>query len=76
MINMFFLDQDNDGHWYVVPIIIEKLWREWLDLDQNLEEAWTQPAGVIAVGGSYTSVKFKEFNYFLKSYIIFPPFLR
>lgn len=28
---MFFLDQDNDCHWYIVPVQYRDEWADWLN---------------------------------------------
>jgi len=58
----FFLSQDHDGHWYVVPTRLKKMWEIWLNLSGDNEEAWEAPDGVIRVGGSYELVKFTGFT--------------
>ena len=55
----YFLDQDNDGHWYVVRREKSHVWDEWLDLPSDNPDAWEPPVGVAyPVGGSPTLVTF------------------
>lgn len=61
-IEFFFLSQDGDGHWFIVPEEKEIEWHDWLDLDPDDEEAWIAPDWAIEVGGSYTMVKFSEYR--------------
>jgi hypothetical protein len=39
----FFIDQDESCHWYVILASHRKEWREWRNLDQDDEKAWTAP---------------------------------
>lgn len=54
----FFLDRDNDGHWYIVPVAIKDIWDDWCDLDSDDEAAWTVPEGVTRVPGNPRLVTF------------------
>lgn len=35
MKDRFFLAQDNDCHWYVVPEIRKEEWESWVNLDDD-----------------------------------------
>ncbi len=43
MIARFFLDQDNDGHWYLVDASKRAEWAEWLELPNDDARAWEGP---------------------------------
>lgn len=58
----YMLQQDNDGHWYVIPSNKEEEFCEWLDGNPDDEEYWTEPDFAVALGGSYTMVKFKSYR--------------
>lgn len=58
----FYLTQDNDCHWYVVPAEKETEWSEFLELDPNDEASWDVPEWAEQVGGSPTLVKFKSYH--------------
>jgi hypothetical protein len=58
----YFLDSDNDGHWYVIPESKQQEWDDWLDLPDDDPKAWTPPEGVSEVGGSPSLVKFTGFE--------------
>lgn len=47
----YFIDSDNDGHWYLVPYNIQKQWNEWLDLDPDDEKSWEPPKPVVPIDG-------------------------
>jgi hypothetical protein len=39
----YFLDQDNDGHWYMIDADHEDKWNDWLELDSDDEASWNVP---------------------------------
>ncbi len=39
----FFIDCDNDGHWYLIDASKRALWNKWLGLDSENEESWNTP---------------------------------
>lgn len=59
----YFLDQDPDCHWYVVPVSQAKAWEEWLDSvdDENFDPD-AMPAGVEIVGGGPQRVTFPYYE--------------
>lgn len=58
----FFLAQDNDCHWYVIPEENRKDWERWVDLDQEDEDSWTVPPFAIRVNGSASRVTFTNYQ--------------
>ncbi|WP_312405186.1 hypothetical protein [Rhizobium sp.] len=54
----FYLSQDNDGHWFVIPVSKASEWGEWLRIDSDDERAWTAPDFAKQVGGSPCLVTF------------------
>jgi hypothetical protein len=60
MADRYFLSQDHDCHWYLVPMRLTQVWSEWLALDGDDEKAWTEPEGVIAVNGAPDRVTFEK----------------
>lgn len=56
----FYLTQDNDSHWYVVPLVNKHEWDEWCDIDPDDERAWMPPEFAKAVGGSPCLVTFSN----------------
>lgn len=56
----FALAQDNDSHWYVVPVDKMTEWDEWLELDPECDEAWEAPEFAQRVGGSPSLVTFEN----------------
>jgi hypothetical protein len=39
----FFMDQDNDCHWYIIEADKRKEWDAWLNLDSDDEASWNVP---------------------------------
>lgn len=37
------LTQDNDSHWYKIPVDKQKEFDDWLNIDSDNEESWTPP---------------------------------
>lgn len=58
---MYYLDEDNDGHWYVVPVELSEVWQKWLSLPDDNPESWEPPDGCEQVGGSPTLVRFSDY---------------
>jgi hypothetical protein len=54
----FFLDRDNSGHWYIVPVAMKDVWDDWRDLDEDDDASWTAPDGVRRVPGGTRLVTF------------------
>lgn len=59
-LNRYFLAQDNDTHWYLVPEDMRGDWDVWLDLDQDSEAAWTVPKGARRLDGGPSAVTFEK----------------
>lgn len=57
----YFLAQDHNCHWYIVPTELKEVWLDWLELDNDDENAWEEPEGVIRVNGDPSRVKFEKF---------------
>lgn len=34
----YFLDQDDSGHWYMIPVFKKKEWKSWLENFIDYEE--------------------------------------
>jgi len=49
----FFLDSDDDGHWYLVPLDIKEEWIEWNNLGTD-----EPPEGVQELGSHPNVVSF------------------
>lgn len=55
----WFLDQDNDCHWYLVRWDKRHVWYEWCDLPSEDPDAWEPPEGVAKrIGGAPSLVIF------------------
>lgn len=58
---MYFLDNDNDGHWYIIPVRMRDEWITWLesvDDDDTLE----MPEGIVQLGGHPNLVEFHDYT--------------
>jgi hypothetical protein len=55
MSERFFIDCDDDGHWYVVPVAMRPAWEVWLDEDPNDVPEWARE-----VGGAVNYVTFSD----------------
>lgn len=62
MSESFYLSQDNDSHWYVIPFSKKEEWYEFLELDTDDPLSWEVPEWADSIGGSYTNVIFREYN--------------
>lgn len=51
----FFLDQDQDCRWYLVPVSLRGVWDAWCALDTQDEAAWEAPPGATMIDGPYTT---------------------
>lgn len=62
MSNLHCLVQDNDSHWYVIPVERLGEWESWLEigyLDEFGDPRWDwEPAWADRVGGSPSLVRF------------------
>lgn len=56
----FILTQDNDSHWYVVPVDKMAEWDAWLEIDADDERAWDAPDFARPVGGAPSLVTFEN----------------
>ncbi len=54
----FFLDQDNNCHWYIVDASKRKEWSEWLELSEDDENSWNAPSFAQELGGHPNRVEF------------------
>lgn len=58
MTDRYILSQDNDSHWFVVPVARQQEWDAWLEIDSDDERAWEVPDFAKAVGGAPCLVTF------------------
>lgn len=58
----FFLDNDNDGHWYIIPVDKISEWEEWSNLSEDNEDSWDTPDFAIPIGGSPTLITFEKWE--------------
>lgn len=62
MNSMCCLVQDNDCHWYVIPVDRFDDWGEWCEIDSEDERAWTPPEYATEVGGAPSLVHFSSWE--------------
>lgn len=58
----YFLSQDNDTHWFVIPLSKEKEWDEWCNIPTDDERSWEAPKYAREIGGSPSLVKFGSYH--------------
>ena len=54
----YFLDQDEDCHWYIIPNENRAEWDIWTNLDPHKKEAWIVPIFAEAIDGFPSSIAF------------------
>jgi hypothetical protein len=54
----YFLDRDNDAHWYLVEADKRAEWNAWLALSDEDENSWRVPSFAKPLGGNPSSVTF------------------
>ena len=55
----FFLTQDSDCHWYVVPVANRSEWDEWCNISSDDERAWTPPSFAKPINGNPSRITFE-----------------
>ena len=58
----YYLDTDNDSHWYVIPVKRRAEWSAWCEIPSDDERAWGAPDFAVPVNGSPTLVTFEKFR--------------
>ncbi len=56
----YFFDQDNDGHWYLIPAERFKEWEAFTELDPDSEESWDVPIWANRLDGGPNLVTFEN----------------
>lgn len=56
----FFLIQDNDCHWYIVPLARREDWYDWVDSEDA--DLGIVPEWVSLVDGSPSRIMFKKWR--------------
>ena len=54
----FFMDQDDDAHWYLVDNAVRDAWFAWLKIPSDDERAWTPPEGAERLHGPPSMILF------------------
>lgn len=54
----FCLVQDNNCHWYIIPMLQMPNWDRFCNYSPDDERSWTPPEFAKAIGGSPNSVSF------------------
>ena len=55
----YYLDTDNDSHWYLIPEEYRADWETFLSLDSEDEHSWNVPAYARELGGGPNQVTFE-----------------
>lgn len=58
----YYLDRDEDGHWFVLPVANQEEWERWLDGVYNAYNHDPLPEWVTEVNGSPTRVTFTDWK--------------
>ena len=56
----YFLDSDDDGHWYLVPCDRRAEWFEWHEIPSDDEPSWDVPEFAYRLNGSPNEVAFEN----------------
>jgi hypothetical protein len=56
----YFLDSDDDGHWYVIPVERHEEWKAWCDIDRDDEASWEVPDFAHKLDGSPSLLTFSD----------------
>lgn len=54
----YFLDNDDDGHWYLIPVSRSEDWQRWVDNDYNWEDDFCSEASNWMIGGHPNKIEF------------------
>lgn len=55
----YFLDQDNDGHWFLVDADKRAEWEEWVKLGPDDETGWRPPEHATELAGGPSNLVFE-----------------
>lgn len=58
----YYLSQDNDCHWYVIPTEHRDEWHDFLNLDTDDPTSWDVPEWAYSVGGSPSLIVFHSYE--------------
>lgn len=58
MTRLFFLSQDHDCHWYMIPADKRREWSEFLSIDPDDDRSWDVPEWAHGLGGGPEQVEF------------------
>lgn len=56
----YMMAQDNDCHWYVIPVARQQEWYDWCDIPTDDERSWEPPEFAQRTYGSYSLVTFAD----------------
>lgn len=54
----YFMDRDQDGHWFLVPEKFRIEWMEWLNIPEEDERSWVPYLHAIPINGDPTAATF------------------
>jgi hypothetical protein len=57
MAERFFIDCDDDGHWFLIPLSLKDAWEQWFEMYSGGEEP---PEGVVYLNGPPGMVTFED----------------
>lgn len=56
----YFLDQDNDSHWFLVDADRRAEWEAWCQLADDDSQGWTPPDCATPLAGAPSNVTFEQ----------------
>ena len=58
----YFLSQDNDCHWFIIPADKRDEWNAWCEIESDDEQAWEPPDFAYPINGHPSGVTFTSFE--------------
>jgi hypothetical protein len=49
----YFVGQDNDCHWYLIPVELYDKYSAWIDMDPKDPASWEEPEGIERIDGPH-----------------------
>jgi hypothetical protein len=60
VLTRYFLDTDDDGHWYLVPVAKRDDWSRWRNIPSEDERSWEAPGYAKRLGGVPNRMTFAD----------------
>lgn len=54
----YFMDTDQNGHWFIIPEKFRNEWREWSEIPEEDERSWVPYLHAIPINGDPTTATF------------------